>query len=338
MGSVDWTFASDNTLGAHPRVLAAMVESNVEAAHGYGDDEHSNAAIAEIRRLLGDHVEVALVATGTAANVLGMAHVMRPYECVVCPKTAHIYKDENTAPGSFGLTMLPIITTDGKLRPADLDDAIGALGNPHAAQPRVVSISQSTELGTVYTCAEIAALATKAHLHGLLLHVDGSRIANALVAESVSAKEMISDTGVDILSFGFSKNGAVMAEAIVILAPEIGDGLVYTVKRGMQLVSKGRFLGAQIAALLQDDLWLNNARVANAMARRLADSLTVASRVELTRSVEANHVFVRMPTEIHERLAGRYGFYEWSPGEFRLLSSWSTTEDQVDAFVSLALG
>lgn len=335
---MDWTFASDNTIGAHPSVLVAMAAANVDAAHGYGDDDDTGTAIAEIRRVLGDHVEVALVATGTAANVLGMAHVMRAHECVVCPKTAHIYKDENTAPGTFGLTMLPIITADGKLRPEDLNDVIGALGNPHAAQPRVVSISQSTELGTVYTCAEIAALAAKAHAHGLLLHVDGSRIANALAAQGVTAREMISDTGVDLFSFGFSKNGAVLVEAIVMLAPGLGDGLIFTVKRGMQLVSKGRFLGSQVVALLQDELWLENARHANAMARRLADGLTAASDASLTRSVEANHVFVRLPAEMHERLAGTYGFYEWSPGEYRLLCSWATTEAQVDAFISLALG
>ena len=336
---MDWTFASDNAIGAHPRVLEAMAACNRGALHGYGDDPETERAVAGIRALVGEHAEVALVATGTAANVLGMAHVTRPHECVVCPATAHIAKDENTAPGSFGLTLVPVPTADGKLRPADVERHVGAIGNPHAAQPRVVSVSQTTEVGGVYTAAELAALAAVAHAHGMLLHVDGARIANAVAALDTSPRALLTDSGVDLVSFGFSKNGALQSEAIVMLGDGLGEGLVYTVKRGMQLLSKGRFLGAQAAAMLEDGLWLECARNANAMARRLADGLTaIDASVALSHPVEANHVFVRLPAEMHARLSERYAYYEWTPGEYRLLCSWATTAEEIDAFVALARG
>ena len=336
---MDWTFASDNTIGAHPRVLEALAACNGGALHGYGDDPETERAVAGIRALVGDHAEVALVTTGTAANVLGIAHVLRPHECVVCPASAHIVNDESTAPGAYGVTTLPVATPDGKLRPEDVERHAGELGNPHAPQPRVVSVSQTTEAGGVYSAAELAAIAAAAHAHGMLLHVDGARIANAVAALGTTPRELLTESGVDLVSFGFSKNGALQCEAIVMLAEGLGDGLVHTVKRGMQLLSKGRFLGAQAAAMLDGDLWLDCARNANAMAARLAEGLAASDpTVPISRPVEASHVFARFPADVHARLSERYAFYEWTPGEYRLLCSWATTADDVDAFVALARG
>ncbi len=337
---MDWSFASDNSVGAHPRVLEAIAAANEGAVHAYGDDPATAAATAAIRGLLGDHVEVALVGTGTAANVLGLAHVLRPYDAIICPDTSHIANDESTAPGAYGLTLLPVATTDGKLRPADIEARVHVLGDPHSPQPRAATITQTTELGRVYTVDEVRALADTAHAHGLVLHVDGARIANAVAALDTTLRELIADTGVDLLSLGLTKDGALQGEAIVVLRPELAEGLTFTVKRGMQLLSKQRLVGAQMAALLADDLWLANARNANAMARRLADGFSGIDGMALAQPVEASHVFVTMTPEIHARLAPHYAFYEWqtAPGTHRFLCSWATTVAQVDALVACAAG
>ncbi len=335
---MDWSFASDNAAGAHPRVLEAIAAANGGAVHAYGDDPWTAEAVAAIRGLLGDHVEVALVATGTAANVLGLAHVLRPHEAVLCDAVSHLVNDESTAPGAYGLTLIPIPTADGKLRPADVEARVHVLGDPHSPQPRAVSITQTTELGRVYAPEEIRALADVAHAHGLLLHVDGARIANAVAAAGVPIRTLLD--GVDLLSFGCTKNGALQGEAIVALTEGLGDGLVYTVKRGMQLISKQRLDGAQITAILDGDLWLDSARHANAMAARLAAGLAAVDGVALAQPVEASHVFVTLDAAVHARIAARYAFYEWqtAPGTHRFLCSWATTPEQVDALVACAAG
>jgi threonine aldolase len=337
---MDWSFASDNAAGAHPRVVEAIAAANDGAVHAYGDDPATASAIAAVRDLIGDHVTVALVATGTAANVLGLAHVLRPYDAVICPDTSHLANDESTAPGAYGLTLIPVATVDGKLRPEDIEARVHVLGDPHSPQPRAVSITQTTELGRVYSVDEVRALADAAHAHGLILHVDGARIANAVAALNTTLRELIAETGVDLLSLGLTKDGALQGEAIVILRPDLAEGLVYTVKRGMQLLSKQRLVAAQMTALLADDLWLDNARHANAMARRLADGFAGIDGIELAQPVDASHVFVTMTPAIHVRLSKRYAFYEWQtvPGTHRFLCSWSTTPNQVDALIACAAG
>jgi threonine aldolase len=337
---VDVSFASDNTVGAHPAVLEAIAEANAEAEASYGADTATARAIGLIRDLLGVEADVALVATGTAANVLGLAHVLRPHEAVLATSHSHVVNDEGTAPATFGLTVVPIPTEDGKLRPTDVEERVGVLGDPHSPQPRVVTITQATELGGVYRADEIAALAEVAHAHGLLLHVDGARLGNAIAATGADARAMIVDAGVDLLSLGLTKAGALEAEAIVLLRPELAPGLANTVKRGMQMVSKGRLLGAQVAAMLEDDLWLANARHANDMAARLGEGIAGVPGADLARPVQASAVFVRLSPEVRERIAARYAIHAWdtAPGEHRLMCSWATTPEQVDALVACARG
>lgn len=335
---MDWSFASDNSAGAHPRVLEALALANAGTVHAYGDDSSTGRAVAMLRELVGADAAVQLVATGTAANVLGLAHVLRPWDAVVCADTAHLLNDESTAPTAYGLTLLGVPTDDGKLRPEHVARAAAVIGDEHSPQPRAVSITQTTELGLVYDVAEVRALAEEAHRHGMLLHVDGARIANAVAGLGVPVGELLA--GVDLVSFGFTKNGALQAEAIVMPDPALGERLAYTVKRGMQLVSKGRLLGAQIDALLTGDLWLDNARHANAMARRLADGLGGVEGAEVALPVHGNHVFARLEPAVHGRLAARYAFHEWQtrPGLHRLMCSWATTPDQVDALLACAAG
>lgn len=337
---MDASFASDNVVGAHPAVLEAIAAANAGAEASYGADAATARAVGLIRGVLGADVEVALVATGTAANVLGLAHVLRPHESVLATSHSHVVNDEGTAPATFGLTVAPIPTADGKLRAEDVEARVHVLGDAHSPQPRVVSITQSTELGLVYAVEEIAALADAAHAHGLLLHVDGARLANAVVATGADARAMIAETGVDLLSLGLTKAGALEAEAIVLLRPELAPGLANTVKRGMQMVSKGRLLGAQVAAMLEDDLWLANARHANDMAARLGEGIAGVPGADLARPVQASAVFVRLSPEVRERIAARYAIHAWdtAPGEHRLMCSWATTPEQVDALVACARG
>ena len=335
---MDYCFASDNTVGAHPTVLAALVAADAGTEKSYGADSASATALEEIRRVFGDHAEAALVTTGTAANVLGLAHVLRPHEAVIAPSVAHLVNDESTAPGTFGVNLLPVPTSDGKLRPADFAPYLATVGDEHSPQPRVASITQATELGLVYSVDEVRALADAAHANGMLLHMDGARIANAVAALDVSARTAVTDAGVDLLSLGLTKIGGLEAEAIVVLKPGLSAGLTYTVKRGMQLVSKGRLIGAQVAALLADDLWLQNARHANAMAARLSTELAALPGVALARPTEASGVFVLLPPAVQAAMAKEFAFYPWqaNPGEYRLMCSWKTTDAQIDAVVARA--
>jgi threonine aldolase len=337
---VDWSFASDNSAGAHPRVLEAIGRANAGTAHAYGDDPATERACGLVRELLGPDCVVRLVATGTAANVLGLAHALCPWDAVVCADVAHLVNDESTAPTAYGLTLIAVPTDDGRLRPADVERAAAVIGDEHSPQPRAVSITQTTELGLVYTAAEVRALADAAHACGMLLHVDGARLANAVASLDVDVADLTTGAGADIVSFGFTKNGALQAEAIVFADPALGERLAYTAKRGMQLVSKGRLLGAQVEALLADGLWLEAARHANAMARRLADGLGALDGVEVALPVQGNHVFVRLAPEVHARLAADYAFHAWQtrPDLYRLMCSWATEPDQVDALVARAAG
>src|SRR4051812_8583036 len=285
-------FASDNYAGAHPDVLAAVAEANRDHAISYGDDPWTARAKDLLRQHFGERADPWLVFNGTAANVLALGALCRTWEAVITPTTSHLHVDEAGAPERLaGVKLLTVPTADGRLRPSDLDGLLARIGDEHAIQPRVVSIANATELGTVYEVEEVRALADAAHARGLLLHVDGARVANAAVALGASLGEITTDLGVDVTSFGATKLGALGVEALVFLRPGEAGGMAWRRKQHAQLASKMRFLSAQVVALLEGDLWRRCAGHANAMARRLAERAGAVPGVTLTREVHANAVF-----------------------------------------------
>ncbi|HET8648519.1 MAG TPA: beta-eliminating lyase-related protein, partial [Gemmatimonadales bacterium] len=301
------SFASDNHAGVHPEVLAAIAAANQGDAPAYGDDRFTAEAVACLRQAFGQSVEPFLVFGGTAANVLGLQAVVRRYQAVICAETAHINVDECGAPERIiGCKLLTVPTPNGKLSPHDLDRHLHGFGDQHHAQPRVVSISQVTEYGTVYRPDELRALSAYAHQHGLLLHMDGARLANAAAALNCGLRDITVDVGVDLLSFGGTKNGLLAAEAVVFLDPALAADFRFIRKQGMQLASKMRFLGAQIAALFSDELWRRNAAHANQMAARLANLVRTIPQITITQPVEANAVFARMPRAAIGPLQNRF--------------------------------
>jgi threonine aldolase len=328
-------FASDNSAGVHPAVLEALAAANSGHAFGYGHDDRTRAVQERFGEHFGGDARTFFVFNGTAANVLSLRAACRPWEAVICADTAHLNVDECGAPESIaGVKLLTVGTEHGKLTPQLVESRIQRLGDEHAVQPRLVSISQCTELGTVYTQDEVRALADHAHARQLVLHVDGARLSNAAAALDLSLRELTSDAGVDILSFGGTKNGSLAAEAVVFLTPELDDGFDYVRKQSLQLASKMRFLAAQFDALLTDDLWLRNASRANAMAARLADAVRNVSKLTITRPVETNVVFATLPGAAITALQERFAFYVWNEreSEVRWMCSWDTTESDVDAF------
>ena len=339
------TFASDNNSGVHPAVLDALARANVGHARAYGDDPLTRRVRERLRALLGPRAHPFLVFNGTGANVLGLAALTRPYHAVLCAKGAHVAVDECSAPERFaGLKLVEVPTPDGKLTPALLEPHLEGLGFEHHAQPHVVSVTQATEVGTVYSPAEVRALADWAHARGLRLHVDGARLANAAVAIADAAgiepaealRACTADAGVDVLSFGGTKNGLMGAEAVVLFDDALAPEFPFLRKQGMQLASKMRFLAAQMDAYLADDLWVRNARQANGMARLLADEAAKVPGVELAFRVEANEVFARIPREAVKPLQDECFFYEWpgEPGLVRWVCSFDTAEEDVRAFVA----
>src|SRR4051812_9114185 len=285
-------FASDNYAGAHPDVLTAVAEANRDHAISYGDDLWTARAHELLRDHFGEQADPWLVFNGTAANVLALGALCRTWEAVITPASSHLHVDEAGAPERLaGVKLLTVPTQDGRLRPSDLDGLLARIGDEHAIQPRVVSIANATELGTVYGIEDVRALADAAHERGLLLHVDGARLANAAVALGASLGEVTSDLGVDVTSFGATKLGALGVEALVFLRPGDAEGMAWRRKQHAQLASKMRFLSAQLVALLEDDLWRRCAAHANAMARRLAGGVGDLPGVTITQDVQANAVF-----------------------------------------------
>jgi threonine aldolase len=329
-------FTSDNCAGAHPAVLQAVIEANVGHAPAYGADRWTARAAELIRVEFGVHATPFFVFGGTGANVVALSALLRPWQAVICPAGAHINVDECGAPERFtGCKLLPVATTDGKLRPADVTTALTGVGDEHRAQPAVVSISQTTELGTAYTPAEIRAIADHAHRHGLRLHMDGARLANAAAGLGTTLAALTAEAGVDMLSFGGTKNGLLGAEAVIVFAGE-GSELRYLRKQAAQLASKMRFLSAQFIALMSDRLWHANASHANAMARRLAAGLARHSRIRISQPVDANAVFAEVPVEYIPSLQKRYAFLLWNPStaEVRWMCAWDTTEADVDGLLA----
>lgn len=331
------SFASDNNSGIHPDILQAIVAANQGHAIAYGDDDITRRAIDKFKEVLGSQVEVFFTFTGTGANVLGLSSVVRPYNAVICSELAHINVDECGAPEKFlNAKLLTVPTKDGKITIEAIQQHMHGFGDQHHAQPKVISVSQVTEMGTVYTVDELRALAGYAHQNGLLFHVDGARLSNAAVSLGKTFKEMISDTGVDILSFGGTKNGLMVGEAVVFLKPELSEGFKFIRKQGMQLASKMRYVAAQFEAYLTNDLCYRSATHANRMAQLLAEEVAKIPQITITQKVQANGVFAIVPKHVVEKLQKEYFFYMWdeSKSEVRWMTSFDTTEDDIKGFIS----
>jgi threonine aldolase len=331
------SFASDNASGVHPDVLSAMTAANAGGALAYGADPWTGRARAALRELFGVPADVFFTWGGTGANVVGLQCLLAPWQAVICPETAHINVDECGAPERFtGSKLIGVATPDGKLRPEQITEHLHALGDEHHVQPRVVSITQSTELGSLYQPDEIAALVDSAHRHGLLVHLDGARIANAAAALGGDIRAFTVDAGVDVLTFGGTKNGLMYGEAVVFLTPELGRAARFVRKQAAQLPSKMRYVSAQFEALLTDDLWLRNAGHANAMATRLADQVAGIEGVTLQRRPEVNAVFVTVPRAALAALQAWSFFWVWDEAttEVRWMTSFDTTEADIDLFAA----
>jgi len=331
------SFASDNAAGVSPEVIDALAAANDGPALAYGDDSWTRRAEAAMRDLFDAPVEMSLCWGGTGANVVGLATVLQPWQAVIAPDTAHIVVDECGAPTRFtGSTIITVPHDDGKLRRDAMEPFLGWLGTEHHVQPAVISISQATEMGTVYTADEIADLADWAHANGMAVHLDGARIANALVATGHDVASMIRDTGIDLMTFGLTKNGAMYGEAIIHLRPELATRAPFIRKQAGQLASKSRFIAAQILALLEDDLWLDNARHANDMAQLLATSVADIDGVTVTRRPEVNSVFVTLPADAIVPLQEWSFFWEWdlSVSLVRWMTSFATTPTDIERFTA----
>ncbi|GAA3655380.1 threonine aldolase family protein [Microbacterium marinilacus] len=335
-------FASDNYAGTHPEVIDAIASANGGHVSSYGEDPWTARLQQLFAGLLGDGVAVFPVFNGTGANVVGLQSMLTRWGAVIAPSLAHINTDEGGAPEKVGgMKIVPVPTPDAKLTP-DLVSAVSGSRGVHQAVPQVVSITQSTELGTLYSVDEIAALADRARSLGLAVHMDGARIANAAAALGVPLRAFTRDVGVDVLSFGGTKNGAIGAEAVVVLNPDAVHGVDYLRKTAMQLASKMRFVSAQLVALLTDDLWLRSGARANAMAARLRAGVEAGLAdgtirgVAFTQPTQTNGVFATLSAGVADRLRERFRFYDWNEatGEVRWLTSFDTAEDDVDAFVA----
>jgi threonine aldolase len=331
-------FRSDNAAPAHPAVLEALAEANRGPAGAYGDDPWTGHADGWFRDQFGGDAEAFLVWNGTGANVVALRAAVRPWHAVITSQHAHIHVDECGAPELLaGCKVVDLPSADAKLT-VDQVEAAGrdGVGFEHHVQPRLVSLTQSTEYGTVYTVEEMAAICEAAHRLGLLVHVDGARLSNAAASLDLPLRAVSRDAGVDLLSFGLTKNGAMAAEAVVCFRAELVPDLRYIRKQTTQLASKMRYLAAQVVALAADDRWLTNARHANAMARRLAGAIAAVPAVTLTQPVEANAVFARLPGAVIAALQEEFRFYLWNAAtdEVRLMTSWATDTAEVDAFAA----
>ncbi len=332
------SFASDNNAGVHPIVMEAIAAANDGHVIAYGDDLYTARAIKLFRNHLGKDAEVFFVFGGTGANVLGLKAGTASHQAIICAETAHINVDECGAPEKFtGCKLLSLKTPDGKITADQIKPLLHEVGFEHHVQPRVISVSQATEMGTVYTPRELRKLSSFAHDNGMLLHVDGARIANAAASLNVKLKEITRDAGVDILSFGGAKNGMMYGEAVVFFDQSLAKDFKYTRKQGTHLPSKMRFISAQFEALLTNSLWRQNAQHANRMAQLLAQQLEKVPQIRITQKVEANGVFALVPRRYVPLLQKKYFFYVWNEetSEVRLMTSFDTTEDDIAQFVSL---
>lgn len=329
------TFASDNYAGVHPEIMEAIIKANHGHESSYGADRYTRSAIEKFKALFGEDIEVFFVYNGTGANVLGLSALTRSYQSIICSALAHIQVDESTAPETFiGSKLITLPTRNGKLSAAEIDAAVQRVDDQHHPQAKVISISQSTEYGTVYTTEEIQSIAAVARKHNLYLHMDGSRICNASASLNQPFSSFTKNAGVDVLSFGGTKNGMMFGEAIIFLKPGLGDGFKFIRKQGMQLHSKMRFIAAQFDALLSNDLWKRNSMHANAMAKLLEAEIGRCEKARITQSVDANGVFINLPADVIPKLQEESFFYVWNEltNEVRLMCAFDTSETEVRNF------
>jgi threonine aldolase len=330
-------FASDNNPGVHPEILKAIEEANQGHAIAYGDDIYTERGIQKFYEIFGNEIDVYFVFIGTAANVLCLDAVTKPYHSIICAETSHVHEDECGAPERFtGCKVLALHTEDGKLRIENIEKEMYGIDFEHHSQPRVISITQTSELGTVYRPEEIRELTDYAHKHQMLVHMDGARISNAAAFLRTGFREFTKDAGIDILSFGGTKNGMMYGEAVIFFDKEYSKDFKYIRKQGMQLASKMRYVGAQFERFLTDNLWLRLSTHSNRMAKILEKELQNIPEVEITQKVESNMIFAIIPVEITKPLQDKYFFYvrNENKNEVRWMCSWDTTEDDILGFIA----
>ena len=331
-------FASDNNAGIHPDILEAMKDANMGHCIAYGDDIYTQSAIAKIKEHFGEDIDVYFTFNGTGSNVLALKMLTESYNSIICAETAHINVDECGAPEKFtGCKLLSVPTENGKLTIEKIKYHMHDFGFEHHSQPKVISIAQVTEMGTVYTPIEIKKITNYAHKNGIFVHMDGARLCNAAVSLGRNFCDITANSGIDVLSLGLTKNGAMNAEAIIFFNKEISDNFKYYRKQGMQLASKMRFMAVQFETLLTNDLWKKNAEHANKMAKILAESVAEFSQIQITQEVEANGIFAIIPSEIIPRLQNKFFFYMWdeNKSEVRWMTSFDTQLEDIEKFVLL---
>ncbi|MEZ0537743.1 low specificity L-threonine aldolase [Caldicellulosiruptoraceae bacterium PP1] len=332
------SFASDNNAKVHPKIFEALLKANEDYEISYGYDKYTKRTIELFKNIFGDDIEIYFVYNGTGANVLGLSAITQSYNAIICSNQAHIYSDECGAPEKFtGCKIIPVDTSDAKIDVKSIEKLLILKGVEHHSQPKVISITQSTELGTVYTIDELFEITQFAHKNQILVHMDGARISNAAVSLNKSLKEITKDIGVDVLSFGGTKNGMMFGEAVIFFNKELAKDFKYIRKHGMQLHSKMRYISAQFEALLADNLWFENAKHANNMAKYLESKLKEIEGIIITQKVEANAVFAIFPKNIIPKLQEKYFFYVWDEekNEVRLMTSFDTTKEDIDGFIDL---
>jgi threonine aldolase len=329
-------FASDNNAGIHPEVLKAIQNANIGHCIAYGDDIYTQNAIAKIKEHFGKNIDVYFMFNGTGSNVLGLKMLTESYNSIICAETAHINVDECGAPEKFtGCKLLSVPTKNGKLTIEKIKYHMHDFGFEHHSQPKVISIAQVTELGTVYTSNEIKEITEYAHENEIFVHMDGARICNAAASLDSSLREITMDVGIDVLSFGLTKNGAMNAEAVIFFNKKLSENFKYYRKQGMQLASKMRFMAVQFEALFTNNLWKKIAEHANKMAKVLAERIAEYPQIQITQEVEANGVFAIVPLEIIPKLQREFFFYMWDEtnSEVRWMTSFDTTEEDIDIFI-----
>jgi threonine aldolase len=335
MNHIQRGFASDNNAGIDPEIFEAIRSANHGHVIAYGDDTYTKKATEALKDTFGGNTKPYFVMTGTGANVLGLSSVLKPYNAVICAETAHINVDECGALERFaGSKLISIDTPDGKLTPELVRGRLKGFGFEHHVQPKVISISQPTEMGTVYTISEVAALSALAKEYDLYLHMDGARLANAAVSLGKDFKEFTSGAGVDVLSFGGTKNGMLFGEAVLFFRKNTGEDFKYIRKQGLHLSSKMRFISVQFDAYLRKGIWKKNAEHANAMAKLLYDKISVMQDIKITQALQSNAVFAEVPRSLIKPLMQKYFFYIWDDerNEVRWMTSFDTQKDDIMGF------
>lgn len=331
-------FASDNNSGVHPEIIKAIENVNQGHTLAYGNDQYTEKAIKRLKNEFGQNTEIFFVFIGTAANVLGLDALTQPFNSIICPETAHINQDECGAPDRYtGCKLLPVVTPDGKLTIGSLQKYMHGFGDEHHAQPKVISITQATEMGTLYSVKEIKKICDFAHKHNMYVHMDGARIANAAVSLGLSFKEFTGDAGIDVLSFGGTKNGLMYGEAVVFFNGKLASDFKFRRKQGMQLSSKMRYISAQFDTYMEKNIWKSNAEHSNKMAKLLEASVKDIPGVQITQKVQANGIFAIIPKELIPVLQKEFFFYVWDEDKFevRWMTSFDTTEEDVLGFAKL---